>query len=94
MGHAACGMGRGAWGGGRGGAAAPGATTSGFQRPPALLTLRLLVDGVAGPCEEKIATLPSVRVGGFSEAPTVRQFLHVAGAPIEPGPCCPEFPAA
>ena len=30
----------------------------------------------------------------FSEAPTDRQLLQVAGVPTEPGPCCPEFPAA
>ena len=30
----------------------------------------------------------------FSEAPTVTQFLHVAGAPTEPGPSVPELPAA
>ena len=52
----------------------PGATTSGLTRLP-----------TAGPCDEKSATLPSCRSGGFSEAPTVRQFLQVAGAPMEPG---------
>jgi len=48
------------------------------------------------PIDEKSARSPSRLVvpSVFSEAPTVTQFLHVAGEPIEPSPSPPELPAA
>ena len=53
----------------------PGATTSGLIDPLARGLRRKDRDPV-------LAAAPELE---FSEAPTVTQFLHVAGAPTEPG---------